>query len=320
MIITETRLKHLHSVMHHGHFGRAAESLGISQPALSKSIKAFEDALGVQLLDRSGKSVKATVFGEQAVAYGDRLLHSQEEMLRDMRMLARLEHGFAQVSLGPYPSIVSGYPAAARVLAKHQNINLSLNVQPWRDVIAAVAERRADFGVAELGPLELDARFETELLCSVPSRVFSRPGHPLVSKRTNSLADYAPYPWVGTRLPGRFAATMPPGVSPAGQCDPITGDFVPAVEVDLPINMEIFVQESDALIIGCLAFFEKPLADGRIVPISGVEWRANYGFIRLIDRSLSPLALNFMDEIRAVETEFAQREVKLAKKYKSLLE
>ena len=205
-------------------------------------------------------------------------------------------------------------------VAKHQNIKLALNVQPWREVIAAVAERRADFGVAELGPLEFDTRFETELLCNVPSRIFCRPGHPILSKRCRSPADFASYPWVGTRLPSRIAAKMPPGASPAGQVDPITGDFVPAVEIDLPINLENFLQRSDALVLGSLAFFEKPLANGQVVPIPGLEWPANYGFIRLTDRSLAPLALNFMDEIRAVQTEFAKLEVKLAVKYKSLLE
>ena len=64
MVITETRLTHLLSVVRHGHFGLAAASLGISQPALSKSIQGLEAALGVKLLDRQRDRVVPTSFGE----------------------------------------------------------------------------------------------------------------------------------------------------------------------------------------------------------------------------------------------------------------
>lgn len=150
MIVSETRLKHLISVAKHGQFGLAAQSLKISQPALSKSIQGLEAALGVKLLDRDRGGVVVTQFGELVLQHGDRLLHRQEEMLREIRLLAKLDIGTVKVILGPYPSIVSGYPATPRLLARHPKLSISLHVQAWDEVADSVIAERADFGVAEI--------------------------------------------------------------------------------------------------------------------------------------------------------------------------
>jgi LysR family hydrogen peroxide-inducible transcriptional activator len=57
-------LKYLISVAEHGHFGKAAKICFISQPALSMQIKKLEESLGVQLLERTNKSVLLTDIGK----------------------------------------------------------------------------------------------------------------------------------------------------------------------------------------------------------------------------------------------------------------
>ena len=63
-MITQRRLLHLLTLVEYGHFGRAAEALNISQPALSKSIQALEAELDVPLVDRKSGGVSLTVFGQ----------------------------------------------------------------------------------------------------------------------------------------------------------------------------------------------------------------------------------------------------------------
>jgi len=315
MIITDTRLKHLLSVAEHGHFGAAAESLGISQPSLSKSIQGLEAALGVKLLDRERTGVALTAFGELALQHGKVLLHEQREMRREISLMANLDIGLAQVKLGPYPSVISGYAAAGRLIANHPNIRLSLDVVDWRNVFPAVLEARADFGIGEISVLEGDPRFETEALGPHNARFFCRPDHPILNNRPRSIEDMAAYPWVGTRLPSRVARYFPPGNFPAGHIDPINGDFVPTIQISIPLSLGLFLTGTNALVIASLALLESELAAGTAVPVPGFTFPSAYGFGYPKARSLSPVALAYMAEIRAVEAEFTQREEKLAAIY-----
>jgi DNA-binding transcriptional LysR family regulator len=315
MIITDTRLRHLLSVAEHGHFGLAAESLKISQPSLSKSIQGLEAALGVKLLDRQRNGVVLTVFGQLALEHGKVLLHQQQEMQREIKLLANLDIGLARVKMGPYPSIVSGYPAAGRLLAKHPGIRLSLDVKGWRDVFTSVLEEQADFGVGEITPWDKDPRFETEAIGPHNGRFFCRPDHPILEKDPGSLGDMAGYPWAGPSLPPRIASHLPSGDFAAGHVDPVSGNFVPAVQLNILTNMELFLAGTNVLALASLALLESELAAGTIVPVPGFTFPSAYGFGYLKKRSLSPVALAYMEEIRAVEAEFRQREEKLAAIY-----
>jgi hypothetical protein len=108
---------------------------------------------------------------------------------------------------------------------------------------------------------------------------------------------------------------LPRESCPAGQIDPLNGDFVPSVQIDVPINLSGFTTGKDTLVLATLALVEQELAAGTMVPVPGPTIRARYGFLRLKSHSLSPAALAFVAEIRAVEAEFIQREEQLAAIY-----
>ena len=315
MVVTETRLTHLISVVRHGHFGLAAASLGISQPALSKSIQGLEAALGVKLLDRQRDRVIPTTFGEMVMQYGTEMLNSQKEMLANLRSLNDLDGGLVRVRFGPYPSVVSGYPAAGRLLAKHPNIKLSLEIRDWREVLDAVIESRVDFGVAEQNELETDTRFQFEVLGTHLARLFCDPEHPILRQPRITLADTLQYPWASPRLPARLTRIFPKQPYRAGHIDPLNGDFIPSVKVDLPINMSGFTAGKDILVLTGLPLVEQELAAGTMVPLPGLAFPGRYGFLRLKTHSMSPAAMAFIAEIRAVEAEFVQREADLAAIY-----
>ncbi|MFO7804067.1 MAG: LysR substrate-binding domain-containing protein [Paracoccaceae bacterium] len=67
--MTLKQLRYFEALAQHGHFGRAADVAGISQPALSVQIKELETTLGVPLFERSPGQVRLTPFGEQ---FGER--------------------------------------------------------------------------------------------------------------------------------------------------------------------------------------------------------------------------------------------------------
>lgn len=316
-MITQRRLRHLLSLVEYAHFGRAAAALNISQPALTKSIQALEAELGVMLLDRKRGAVVLTAFGELVVQRSRALLNAEEDLLREITLLAGLEIGSLRVALGPYPSVVSGYPAMARLLTRRPQITVAVHVAGWREVARRVSAREVDLGLAELSGVEEDDQFATELVGQHRGRIFCRPGHPILAAGRVALPALLEFPWMASRLPARIAAGLPRTVGRAGKIDALSGDFIPAITIDVPMQIADLLAGSDTLAFASLALMEHDLAAGNVtvVPTSKVAFQANYGFIRLKDRSLTPAALAYMDEVRTVEAGIVGREAALAERY-----
>ena len=87
MAITLVRLRQFVALAEHGSFGKAAATLNISQPALTKSIHTLEATLGVRLFDRHSRGVVLTDFGNLVVSHTKDLVAREAELLRDVRLL-----------------------------------------------------------------------------------------------------------------------------------------------------------------------------------------------------------------------------------------
>ena len=81
------------------HFGRAAAALGVSQPALTRSLKHLEETIGVPLFDRQG--VTPTVFGELMLSHGEAVIKDRRMSVREINLAKGLEIGDFSVSAGP---------------------------------------------------------------------------------------------------------------------------------------------------------------------------------------------------------------------------
>jgi DNA-binding transcriptional LysR family regulator len=98
------QLKYFIAVAEELHFGRAAESLHLSQPALSKQIQALENSLNIQLLARTKHSCYLTVAGKKFLETAHRILQELEEGIQVTRQVAngqmgRVRIGFTEATL-----------------------------------------------------------------------------------------------------------------------------------------------------------------------------------------------------------------------------
>lgn len=318
MYFNNGRLQHLLSIAEHAHFGRAAAALNISQPALSKSIKSLETELGVQLLERGRKGAALTIFGELVARHGTVLMQGHNELLRELRLLSSLEVGSLKVTLGPYPSVISGYEAAGKVIAQHPKLKVSLRVDSWKEVARLILDLEADIGLAELSQVQDDSRFVTELVGQHQGRFLCRPGHPLLGQGAVALSALFDFPWINTRIPRRSTEDFPREPTTAGSFDTRTGEFVPAIEFDAPIQLGSLISNTDAVTFSSLGLVEAELKAGQLVPIPGLGMLANYGFIYLHKRPLAPATKAYMEAVRSVEKAFCLREKRLEKKYQAL--
>ncbi|MFE3289156.1 transcriptional regulator CynR [Rhodococcus sp. NPDC059234] len=144
-------IRYLLAVADHGNFTRAAEALHISQPTLSQQIKQLERSLRVQLLDRSGRTIRLTAAGE-AYAHHCRLaLHELDAGTRAVNDVQDLSRGHLRVAMTPTISAYLVGPLVGRFHARHPGITLTI-VETTQDRIETdLLADRIDLGIAFAG-------------------------------------------------------------------------------------------------------------------------------------------------------------------------
>lgn len=78
--LTMKHLRYFDALARIGHFGRAAQSCAISQPALSVQIRELEELLGAPLVERGGRSIRLTTLGEEFVGRARAILRAVDEL------------------------------------------------------------------------------------------------------------------------------------------------------------------------------------------------------------------------------------------------
>ena len=78
--MTLVQLRHFISLAQTGSFSKSAEAMHLTQPALSRSIRAIEDELGLPLFDRIGRRSELTPFGRQVLQRAQRLVDDAAEL------------------------------------------------------------------------------------------------------------------------------------------------------------------------------------------------------------------------------------------------
>src|SRR5689334_22034618 len=144
-------VRYLLAVAEHGNFTRAAEALHISQPTLSQQIRQLERALGVQLLDRSGRAVRLTDAGEAFAGHARlalRDLDAGERAVHDVRDLTR---GHLRVAMTPSLTAYLIGPLVHRFRTAYPGITLTVAETTQDRIEADLLADRLDVGLAFSG-------------------------------------------------------------------------------------------------------------------------------------------------------------------------
>jgi DNA-binding transcriptional LysR family regulator len=303
--VLDLRLLHQALVLErHRNFARAAEALHLTQPALSRSIAGLEAALGERLFDRTRQGVETTSFGRMLLSRARALVEGAVELERDFQLFRGLHIGTLAVGTGIFPASLSVGHAAGRLMSRHPRLNVELNTGDQRQLVDQVLQRKLDLALMELSMAEDLAELATEALPEHPGAFFCRVGHPLARQPRPSLKQVLAYPFVGPRLPQRIARDFLQLVK-VGRIEPDSGDYLPPVKIDSePVAMDV-VMHSDAVGLAPLALLAPRIRAGYLLALPlRLNWmHTRYGFVYLRDRQLSPAALAFMTEVRAVEAE-----------------
>ena len=302
MILDIREIQHVTAIGRFRNFARAAESLDISQPALSKSIRMIEEALGVRLFDRSRKGVSPTAFGEIILSASGPLLRGVDEVLAEIRRVRGLEAGTLRIGAGSFALDMSVSEAATRMAKHHPSLHLRVVLDDWESLTRKVMAGSLDVAVAEVTAAEQESQLSVERIGEHGGVFYCRSGHPLLSRRQVTFEDISGFPFAMSPLPGRVAPFFE-RIGAAGRIDPASGQFLPAITVDSVGLMRRAVRETDAISWAPKALIASELRDGSFValPFAPPWARLNYGIFRRADRPVTPALEMFLVELRAVE-------------------
>ncbi|GGV08952.1 transcription regulator LysR family protein [Streptomyces filipinensis] len=152
MAVLELRhLRYLLAVAERGNFTRAAEDLHISQPTLSQQIKQLERTLGVQLLDRTGRTVRLTDAGTVYTDHARRALRDLAAAERAVHDVQDLSRGHLRLGVTPTFTAYLIGPLTAELHARHPGIRLALTETTQDRIEAALLADDLDLGIAFTG-------------------------------------------------------------------------------------------------------------------------------------------------------------------------
>lgn len=302
---TLKQLSHALALARYGNFHRAAKAEHLSQPALSRSIRSLEEGLGAPLFDRQTAVVTPTLYGEALLQRAKTIFAESEEMEREIMLLKGLDAGRFSVATGCFPAELSTSRALGELVEQHPNLQCQSRPANWRNIIELVLSRSVDLGIAEISTLREVEDVQVDVIADYPLVLFCRRGHPLLARKKLSKTDLDKYPLALPRIAPRVASVFPG----KGHIDPKTGDLIPLIEVGNMAEARTIVLASDAISATTLLQIEPWLHSGElgILPYRKPWMKLDYGFIYLRQRMLSPATEVYMQLVREIENEQAQR-------------
>jgi DNA-binding transcriptional LysR family regulator len=170
-------------------FSDAAMRLGVTQPAVSQQVRALEQRLGTQLLDRSGRRVEPTEAGRRLYRGAQRLLALEEQLLEELGEPEGPLHGRLEIGASTGPAAIVLPLLLCEFQRGNPELRVELSVSDTQSVVELVADRRLELGIVGAARRHRSVAFEPffrdEVILVCP------PGHRFAGKTVelDELAD-----------------------------------------------------------------------------------------------------------------------------------
>jgi DNA-binding transcriptional LysR family regulator len=217
------------SVARQGSISAGARQSHLAVGAASKRISDLESTLGTPLFYRNASGVSLTDAGQACLAHAQRVLQEIEQLAGTLSDFAGGVRGQVRIAANT-SSITQFLPEDLAVFMQtHPAVRIELEEQNSSDIVAAVAENRADVGI-------VDERTPLRGLHAMPYRpdelvLVTPAGHPLAARRRLAFADTLDYDYVG--LPAATSLGMRLAEASA--------------RLDKPVRLRIQVRSFDAI-------------------------------------------------------------------------
>lgn len=281
-------------VAEHGNLGRAAEALGLGQPALSKSLRRLEQAAGAQLFARTSKGVELTPAGTALHSRVRRLRLAVDDVAQELSEIGRGHAG--QLRIGALPAFMD-FPlaeASQAMMKEAPDVTFNVTVDTVDTLIPALQKGELDLTVTPM-PAAPNERIVQEHLFDDEFVVIASVNHRLAGRRHVTLADLAHERWV---------LSAPHAISPqkflrafedAGLPAPRVAMWTPSLRL-----RDSLVAAGDLLGFGATRVVRSTGSGTRFaeIRIKELKWIRHVAVAYRSDAYLSPIARRFIELLK----------------------
>ena len=306
MEIDLRHLRHALALAEHRHFGRAARSLQLTQPALSRSIARLERQAGTRLFERSSAGVEPTDAGHLLLERATELLASAANLGREIESVKGLGAGELHVGAGTYPAELLVGPTMGSLLRQYPAVRARVVVDNVLNLIPLLRRRDLDLVIGDASQFAKDSKFQITPLAPRQGYFIGRSGHPLLERAALTLASIMEFPLVTTsRLTPRLLAPFVRAAGRSGTSAEANPRSVPAIACESLSMMKAIVASSDAVGILPLGVVVPELTADTLALIPLVEpWlQGNFALVRLARRQLPLVGEKFWQLLLEADAE-----------------
>ena len=207
--MTLVQLRHLISLAQTGSFSQSAAALFLTQPALSRSIRALEDELGQPLFDRLGRRSELTPFGREAAQRARELVLAADDLRDAGRQAGEAQEGVLRVGMGSGPGAMLMTPLLLKMAQERPRLRVEIARAATDLLVQALRERVLDALVVDARSLRPAPDLQVQSLHDMRGAFLVRRGHPLSKRRSGpTFDDLLRYPIASTPLSDEVARTL----------------------------------------------------------------------------------------------------------------
>jgi len=287
----------------HGQLVRAAEALGLSQPALSLSLRRLEKSAQAKLVRRTPKGVELTDVGAALLTHVERLRLARHDLAREVADLAQGTAG--QLRVGTGPATADGFLplACGTFMTDAPKVTLTVSVAATTDSLLPLL-RKGDLDVVvnhiatvPLQDLVLEPLWNDEFV------VYASLRHPLAKRKSVTLA----------RLSGERWACTTASAYQAWQSLQRTFEEhgLPSPRFGL-LSDSVMLRHRTVSATGLIGIGSRGMVEAnadnlglKIIPVKDVKWIRPVAVVYRKDGYLSPAARRFIEILKATAKKFA---------------
>ncbi|MFL4999619.1 MAG: LysR family transcriptional regulator [Xanthobacteraceae bacterium] len=283
------------AVAEHGNMAKAAESLAISRPVVSKTIADLEQALGVRLFDRSPHGIEPTLYGRALAKRSVAVFDELRQSVKDIEFLADPTTG--ELRVGCPEVMAAGFVAAAldRLSAQYPKLAFHTELGTIEHLQShSLRERRCEVVIGRLWR-STHADFNIEPLFHEQLFVTTSIGSKWAGRRKLTLAELLDEPWILSPV------EMEPG-APVAQAFRAIGAERPRAIIWSPsLNLRnnlLATGRFITVIPGSVLRFGRQKTIFKVLGIDLPRWQLPVAIVSLSNRTLGPVAQLFIDCVR----------------------